>query len=143
MDFSQFDSRSAADEGRDLHLVHPATGEPLYDGGKPCIVVVRGSEGRAVQEEMAKLRSSKMQDEEDDEGGLYQVHERLVEAVRPLIVRFKNVKRGKVMAKVPDDVDWFLGLQMINGQANERSFAEQVAAFATKRANFLGVPSKG
>lgn len=143
MDFSQFDSRSAADEGRDLHIVHPATGEPIYDGKKPCIVVVRGSEGRAVQEEMAKLRSAKVQDAEDGEDGLTQVHERLVEAARPLIVGFKNIHRGKTAAKAPDDVTWFLGLQMINGHKEEQSFAEQVAAFATRRANFLGAPSKG
>ena len=83
MDFSQFDSRAAADEGRDLHLKHPVTGEDLYDGEKPCIVIVRGSEGRAVQEEMAKLRSAKVQDAEDGEDGLTQVHDRLVEAAPP------------------------------------------------------------
>lgn len=143
MDFSQFDSRAAADQGRDLHLKHPVTGEELFDGDKPCVVVVRGSEGRVVQEEMAKLRSAKVQDAEDDEDGLAQVHERLVDAARPLVVGFKNVNRGKNEAKAPDDVTWFLGLQMINGQTEEQSFAEQVAAFATKRANFLGVPSKG
>lgn len=143
MDFTQFDSRAAADEGRELHLVHPATGDLLYDGDKPCIVIVRGNESRAAQQEMAKIRAAKVADEGDDDQGLEQVHERLIEAVRHLIIGFKNISRGKQKAKAPDDVDWFLNLQMVNGRADERSFAEQVAAFATKRANFLGVPSKG
>jgi len=143
MDFTQYDSRAAAEEGRELHLAHPATGDLLYDGDKPCIVIVRGNESRAAQQEMARIRAAKVADKDDDVSSLEQVHGRLVEAVRPLIVGFANINRGKVKAKAPDDVDWFLNLQMVNGRADERSFAEQVAAFATKRANFLGVPSKG
>lgn len=143
MDFNQFDSRAAADEGRDLHLKHPATGEPLFDDGEPCIVIVRGSEGREVQKEMAKLRAAKAAEAKDDDQALIDITARLVDATRPLVVGFKNIYREDKPAKVPDDVDWFLGLQMVNGQPGEQSFVEQVTGFATRRANFLGVTSKG
>jgi hypothetical protein len=145
MDFNRFDSRTAADQGRDLHLRHPVTGEPLSDEGKPCIAIVRGSEGREVQAEMAKLRAAKMEAEGEDKAAtsVDGAHKALVEAARVLIVGFKNVNRGKSPAKVPEDVDWFLNLQMATGRRNELSFAEQVAEFASKRANFLEQPSKG
>ena len=35
MDFTSFDSRGVADEGRPLHLKHPATGLPLWDDDGP------------------------------------------------------------------------------------------------------------
>ena len=48
MDFTQYDSRAAAENGAWLHMRNPATGELLYDDGKPCMVKVQGSESRKV-----------------------------------------------------------------------------------------------
>lgn len=140
MDFSAFDSRAAAEKGRDLHIKHPATGEPVFDGDKPCIVVVRGTESREAQAALAKLRKMKLaeDDAKADEASLEDMHQRLVETATPLVVAFKNINRGDKAATAPADVAWFLNLQLINGVEGEQSFVEQVVNYATKRSNFLG-----
>lgn len=142
MDFGKFDSRAAAEQGRDLQLKHPAAGELIFDGDAPCIVVVRGTESRDAQKALAKIRKIKMQADgegsETDEISLEDMHSRLVETATPLVVGFKNINRGDKPAKAPDDIEWFLNLQLINGVEGEKSFVEQVVDFATKRANFLG-----
>lgn len=141
MDFGKFDSRAAAEQGRDLQLSHPATGEALFDGDKPCCVIVRGTEGREAQKALAKIRKMKMADGEKADGdnvSLEEMHKRLVETAIPLIVGFKNIKRGEKDATAPADVEWFLNLQLINGIDGEKSFVEQVVNFATKRSNYLG-----
>ena len=139
MDFGKFDSRAAAEQGRDLQLNHPATGDLIFDGDKPCIVVVRGTESREAQKALAKIRSMKMQaDGKEDEASLEEMHAKLVETAMPLVVGFKNISRGDNAAKAPADIEWLLNLQLINGVDGEKSFVEQVVDFATKRANFLG-----
>jgi hypothetical protein len=142
MDFGKFDSRAAAEQGRDLQLKHPATGELIFDGDAPCIVIVRGTESRDAQKALAKIRKMKMQADgegsDTDEISLEDMHSRLVETATPLVVGFKNINRGDKTAKAPDDIEWFLNLQLINGVDGEKSFVEQVVDFATKRANFLG-----
>jgi hypothetical protein len=141
MDFTAFDSRAAAEQGRELHLQHPATAEPIFDGDKPCIVIIRGTESREAQAALAKIRKIKVAEDEDkkaDEASLEDMHGRLVETAIPLVIGFKNINRGDKPAKAPDDVEWFLNLQLINGVDGERSFVEQVVNYATKRSNFLG-----
>jgi hypothetical protein len=139
MDFTAFDSRAAAEQGRELHLQHPATAEPIFDGDKPCIVIIRGTESREAQAALAKIRKMKVaEDKEADEASLEDMHGRLVETAMPLVIGFKNINRGDKPAKAPDDVEWFLNLQLINGIEGERSFVEQVVNYATKRSNFLG-----
>ena len=144
MDFSKFDSRAAASTGRDLHLVHPVTGELLYNDKarkEPCMVTLIGTESPAAQAAMREINRAKVKADkgkkDDGEQTLEDLHKLLVETTRPLIMGFKNVLRGDVQATL-DDVDWFLNLQLINGQTGELSFVEQIAGFATKRANFLG-----
>lgn len=140
MDFSTFDSRAAAELGRELHIKHPATGEPIYDGDKPCVVIVRGTESRKAQAALSKVRKAKMDGEEENLSAatIEDMHAKLVETAKPLVVGFKNINRGDEPAKAPKDVDWFLNLQLINGIEGEQSFVEQIVAFATKRSNFLG-----
>ena len=139
MDFTAFDSRAAAEQGRELHLQHPATAEPIFDGDKPCIVIIRGTESREAQAALAKIRKMKVaEDKEADEASLEDMHGRLVETAMPLVIGFKNINRGDKPATAPDDVEWFLNLQLINGIEGERSFVEQVVNYATKRSNFLG-----
>ncbi|MFD2439737.1 hypothetical protein ACFSS8_05955 [Paracoccus kondratievae] len=143
MDFTAFDSRTVADEGRPLHLRHPATGELLWDDGgpadpenpdegrsRPCIVYVLGTEGRIAQEafrEAAKLPKLGEDATQED------YHERLCVTARKLIVGFENVDRGDRPATAAD-TDWFLGLNISNPlRGKGRSFAEQVLAFAGDR----------
>lgn len=152
MDFTNFDSRVVADEGRPLHLRHPATDELLYDddgpqydadGGevpreRPCVVHVLGTEGRVAQEafrEAAKLPKLP----EDATQADY--HERLCVTARKLIVGFNGVERGDRPATAAD-ADWFLGLNISNPlRGKGRSFAEQVLAFAADRGSYLGKPA--
>lgn len=155
MDFNKFDSRKAADEGRPLHLKHPSTGELLYDNeddpfadnGKPCVVYVLGAEGRSVQKQLKEVVSEIAADresEEDEKAKAEKVgyaefqQSRLVQLTAPLIAGFENIKRGKRNAKSPDDVEWFLNLQLVTDNDAGTSFAEQISGFATKRGNYLG-----
>lgn len=137
MDFNSFDSRSVADEGRPLHLKHPATGEPIFDGDKPCIVHVRRTEGRIAQEafrEAAKL------DKLPEDATQADYHERLCVTARKLIIGFENVDRSD-RAATAADADWFLGLNISNPMRGKgRSFAEQVLTFAGDRGEYLGKP---
>lgn len=137
MDFTSFDSRSVADEGRPLHLKHPATGEPIYDGERPCIVHVFGAEGRIAQEafrETAKLEKLP----EDATQADY--HERLCITARRLIAGFENIERGDRPATAAD-ADWFLALNISSPMRGKgRSFAEQVLSFAGDRGEYLGKP---
>lgn len=143
MDFTQFDSRAAAETGRDLHLKHPVTGELMYDGKLPCMVNVIGSESREAQSALRAINKAKAKgDKKAEDQTLEDLQETLSRSAAPLIKGFKNINRGTKPAVVPDDVEWFLGLQLINGQDGEESFVEQVSRFATKRANFLGNGSK-
>lgn len=151
MDFTSFDSRGVADEGRPLHLKHPATGAPLWDDDgphlddkgaelpreRPCIVHVLGTEGRIAQEvfrEAAKL------DKLPDDAVQADYHDRLCVTARKLIVGFENIERGD-RAATASDADWFLGLNISNPiRGVGRSFAEQVLSFAGDRGAFMGKP---
>lgn len=143
MDFNQFDSRSGSETARPLHLRSPGTGELLYDDEKPCLVYVMGIEGETGQKAILKSQRERLDDKtKDGEPVSVQVlHDRLAREIAPLITGFENVNRGDKPAKAPDDVEWFLSLQSMNGSRNQRSFAEQVRLFAGDRSNYLGKPS--
>lgn len=139
MDFSQFDSRSAADEGRPLHICHPATGEPMQnEDGTPCLVHVLGMEGRIAQaaaKEAAKLPKL------SDDATVEEWHERLCLTAEKLITGFAGVRRGDRPATAAD-ARWFLDLQMANPmeRGEGRSFVEQVLRFSGSRGEYLGKP---
>ncbi|WYK04471.1 hypothetical protein DWF04_015805 [Cereibacter sphaeroides f. sp. denitrificans] len=142
MDFSQFDSRTAAETARPLHLRHPATGAPLYadaEWKQPCEVLVLGTEGRSAQAAMRAAQKAKLTGEkaDDDRQTMEDVHAGLVATAKPLITGFRNISRGEMAATLAD-VEWFLNLNLITGRAGETSFVEQVMNFATSRANYLG-----
>jgi len=146
MDFSKFDSRKASEIARPLHLVNPATGALLYakdkDGidilDKPCRVLIVGTESRGAQAAMRAVQQAKMAEgKKGNDTSLEETHKSLVESAKVLIRGFENICRGEKPAAV-EDVDWFLNLQLINGQDDELSFIEQVMSFAIRRKNFLG-----
>ena len=143
MDFNSLDSRKAASTGRDLHLKHPTTGKLMYNdepkNTEPCIVTVIGTESPIAQAAMREINRSKVKADKSAEGEqtIEDLHNIMVAAAKPLIIGFKNVLKGDIQA-TRDDAEWFLNLQMLTGQEGELSFVEQVAGFATKRANFLG-----
>lgn len=137
MDFNAFDARGAADEGRPLHVVHPLTGEKLFDGDKPCIVMVLGMEGRTAQ---AAAKGLSDKDKLGEKATLNDLHERLCDMAAPLVVGFSGINNGERAAVAPQDVHWFLDLQIADPlqEGKGRSFVEQVLNFARDRANYLG-----
>ncbi|ABA81379.1 hypothetical protein GQF56_22220 [Rhodobacter sphaeroides] len=141
MDFTQFDSRTAAETARPLHLRHPATGRLLFADeaeAKPCEVLVLGSESRAAQAAIRAAQKARLKTDRDDERQtMEEVHANLVAAAKPLVAGFRNVNRGEAPAG-PADAEWFLNLNLITGREGEKSFVEQVMGFATSRANYLG-----
>ncbi|MBO0141508.1 hypothetical protein JZX87_10070 [Agrobacterium sp. Ap1] len=143
MDFNTFDSRKASETPRALHLKHPGTGKLLYDDGdesKPCRVLVLGIEGETGQSAILQSQRERMKQDRSasEPTPVSDIHDALVKEISPLITGFENVNRGDKPAKAPDDVAWFLALQMIGGTRGQQSFAEQVRAFATDRAAILG-----
>lgn len=149
MDFGQFDSRKASETPRALHLKHPGTGKLLYDGldakgnpdeTKPCRVLVLGIEGETGQSAILESQRARMKQERPagEPVTISNVHEQIVKEIAPLIVGFENVNRGSKAASAPADVEWFLNLQIVNGNRAQLSFAEQVRTFATDRAAILG-----
>lgn len=148
MDFTKFDSRTAAETPARLQLKHPATGELLFaddDRKKPCIVLVVGTESRSAQAALRAAQKARMADQpkdKEDDRSVEAVHQQLVDGARPVIRGFENISRGDRAATL-EDLDWLLNLQLVNGQPGEVSFVEQIMGFATKRANFLGNAAKG
>ncbi|WP_313522518.1 hypothetical protein [Shinella sp.] len=143
MDFGQFDSRKASETPRALHLKHPGTGKLLYDDEKqtkPCRVLVLGIEGETGQSAILESQRARMKQERPagEPVTISNVHDQIVKEIAPLIVGFENVNRGSKAATAPADVEWFLNLQIVNGNRTQLSFAEQVRTFATDRAAILG-----
>lgn len=139
MDFNQFDSRSAADEGRPMLVTHPATGAFMTnEDGTHCLVHVLGIEGRIAQaagKEAAKLPKL------GEDATIEEWHERLCMSAEKLITGFSGINRGSAPA-TKADVRWFLDLQMANplDRGAGRSFVEQVLRFSGSRAEYLGKP---
>ncbi|MDP9590575.1 UNVERIFIED_ORG: hypothetical protein J2W19_003139 [Shinella zoogloeoides] len=143
MDFNDLDSRKASETPRALHLKHPGTGKPLYDDEKqtkPCRVLVLGIEGETGQGAVLESQRARLKDERKpgEPVAVATIHDQIVKEIAPLIVGFENVNRGNKPAVAPADVEWFLGLQLVNGNRTQLSFAEQVRNFATDRAAILG-----
>ena len=142
MNFELFDSRKASEKPRPLHLKHPGTGRLLYDDEKqqkPCRVLVLGIEGATGQNAILASQRARMEEKKDaDPQTLSKIHEQSVKEIAPLIVGFENVNRGDKQAKAPDDVEWFLNLQVVTGGRGQATFLEQVRAFASDRAAILG-----
>ncbi len=144
MDFSKFDARSAASKPFDLHLRHPATNTLLYNDAEqkePCIVMVYGIESPQIQKQLAALQRAAMTAGDGVRQSNEELHDAAVQMAKVFIAGFKNMYRtvdGEERPMNVSDAEWFLNLQMLNGNRNERSFVEQVTNCANKRANYLG-----
>ena len=109
------------------------------------VVMVRGSESAAFQEEMRKMNAEAVKvDDTDGKKTVQDVHNELVRRVAPLITGFKNINRGSKPATA-DDAEWFLNLQTVGICKDGKApvFAMQVSEFAMQRTNFLGNASGG
>lgn len=67
MDLIKLSPRKAADGGAVLHLKDPATGEELFDGGKPVTITVKGADSEAVQEARRDVERRRVSGEEISE----------------------------------------------------------------------------
>lgn len=137
MEMTELDSRTPAENGAWLHLKHPKTGALMWDGDKPCRVLVRGAESRtAIKATSALLRKRKTVDIADIEENAA----RNIAMVAPLIVAFENMTRdGKPMV-VPGDAEFFLGLNMPLGTGNPDQVAiiDQINDFSRLRMDAQG-----
>lgn len=145
MNFGQFDSRGAAETGAWMQVNNPVTGVPIFDGDKPCRVLVAGMEGRAVIKKLTKIsKTFKRTDLTEVEANL---KDRRAEA-SALILEFENIENAKgepLDASKPADVDWFLdlGAAVGNPDPRQRTFVQQINDFAADRANFLSPAALG
>ncbi|MCJ8335696.1 MAG: hypothetical protein MJH10_15885 [Epibacterium sp.] len=152
MDFNQFDTVSAAEKGAPYHIECPVSLRPLFDNpkdpfednGKPCLVYVKGQEAASVRAQFRKEQQEKAKEElKDDDGSssdyinFDELHDKAVRSFAPRIVRFENVKKGKKDATA-DDAEWFLNLNRVNNNPDEKPFVRQVADFSNSRSGYLG-----
>lgn len=139
MDFNDFNLRAASDEGRPYHVLNPATGDPMYDGETPCIVLVRGVEGKATQEALRAIEAIRMTTGEDEKPSIDEIDAGIKSRAAVLLTGFvSGIDRGDSPAKAPDDVKWFLDLTRINMKYPGLSFAEQIAKASADRGRLLG-----
>jgi hypothetical protein len=169
MDFNKFDSRAKAEAGTPMPILDAWTNEPLMDGDKPCMVILRGTASGTMQAKMRAAQKSAMmskkakgKDAEDEARVMEDIHNQMCEAAAPFIMGFKNVNNGTNPATA-DDAIWFLNLTFPemgvkedeNGDAvlnkdgeatyemANNPFAKQCSEFASKQANRLGNAKKG
>lgn len=140
MDFSTFDTKSAADEGAELHFIHPILGHLLYDGpgadalGRlvdpnkghtPVSAIVRGYHAPKVQEATKIRNRARMQKQTDAE--IEAAGRKLIDA---LIVSWQGITRdGKPLACNVENKVWLT-------ETNYEVFG-QIDAFAKDQANFF------
>ena len=96
MEFKKIDFRSRDEAGVALHLVHPETGAPLGEKGKPATVFVRGSFSATVQEKIrVAIRDAKSKGKSKDDATVIECMEDVLlmqmRECKPFISRFENV----------------------------------------------------
>ena len=111
-DFSKFDQRSNSDKGVWFDILHPASGDPISEGGKVSRFLIRGAASREAQRELREAEKAAVKSSGDDEvQNMDQVHEMMINAAVPFIVDFENVEiEGKKLTGAEEDVRRFLDL---------------------------------
>lgn len=160
MDFlKQYDARAAAENAREMELRDQSTGEIITNGGKPCIVLVKGASSRSIQAELRrdeierakKAKAAKNADGDVDTRTAEDLHETTCKAAARFIAGFKNMQTagedGKARDLTKDDAAAFCDLTFISMAHlmkdedtkgwTKPSFAQQVLDFAQDDAAFL------
>lgn len=151
MDFLKtHDARSAAETPIEYHLRFPSTGEPIFDGDKPCIVLLKGASSRSAQEamrqeEMERIRTAKAAKGKPEEAqAMEDLHKTLCKAAARFIVGFVNMQTtgedGDMRAMTPEDAPAFLDLYFISvphlmraQNAPKRAAGEDDETFAARK----------
>ena len=155
MDFNTQDARKAAEVPRALHIKTPA-GTPINSAdGKPCLVYIIGASSKTVQNAIRDDARAKMKAADpvpvagepkppEPDLTLEDYQAQAVAAASRLITGFENIDNGNRPAKAPDDVAWFLGLNMLQIATDpeskkllRKSFAQQVLDAAGDDTAFL------
>lgn len=139
MDFSQFNTKTAGEEGRFLHLRHLRTNAPLYETKEdpttgetlkePVGIWLRSIESTQVLEAVQAFQRRKMKGEtkegEDKDTAIAQA----------LVVKFQNVERddGNPLTTSPEDLTWFFDQSILLVQA--------CVEFARDLGNFIAAES--
>ena len=165
MDFLKaFDARGAAETAREMELRDQSTGEIITNGGKPCIVLVKGASSRTIQaalreDEIARAKKAKAAKDaggEVDTQTAEDLHQATCKAASRFIAGFKNMQTvgedGKARDLTADDIPAFIDLTFISlphlmrekgdDEWRKPSFAQQVLDFAQDDAAFLAKSAK-
>lgn len=156
MEFTNFDSRTAAETAQPVKLRDPATGEFIMDGKQHCTVLVVGSHSRSIQagildDARAKLNQAKGKKKKDDASALADVQKTLIEGAARVIRGFEHIERdGRPMTNSKEDVDWFLDLNFLSVKSllatdsedddtwRNDSFAQQILKASNDASAYLG-----
>lgn len=159
MDFSKFDNRGPAEDGVQVPLVDPITGEPIKGENGPACAIVRGVASRTVQAEMRKRALARSKVTQPKLDLMEEVHADLIESSLPLVVGFVNVERnGEPLTGSAEDIRWLLDLTFPIMQKADRThvmqtgekwvmvnrpFALQIAEAAGEQDRFLPSAARG
>lgn len=141
MDFSTFDTKSAADQGATLHFTHPVLGHYLYDGPgagpdgslvdaskkhTPVTAVVRGYHAPKVQGLIDRTNRSRMERQSEAEQKAF-----AAKLIDTLIVSWEGITRdGKPLECTAENKAWLT-------ETNHEIF-KQIDEFAKDQGNFFG-----
>lgn len=121
MDLAKLDTNMKADEGVEMHLLHPVTNE---DTG--VILVLRGSSSKPVKAALAKFRRIS----EDDRKSEAEKDKAAAEFLSKCIIEMRNVTYGgKKIESDTEGIKWFV--ERFQWAAN------QVLDFVNDIENFL------
>lgn len=158
MDFSNLNTKNAAEAGAFCHINHPVWGHPLYTGpgapekdpkspkfGKwthkskeavPCGVKIRGVESPTVREGLNKLHRNRLQSQNKKGQSLEEQQETGFDFVCSLVIEFVGFARdGKPIEATEENKRAFF--------EQSDDLVDQVFAFARERQNFFEQTSQG
>lgn len=130
---SMFDTAGAAEQGADLHLLHPATKEPVYVDGdkqkKPLIIKLKGTDSYEFEREMA--RRARMNKGKKGDADLEQAKREAAETYAKLTIGWLNMpdENGKELE--------FSFENAVKVYMNFKDIRVQVSEFITDKANFI------
>lgn len=128
LNLSELNTKKPAEKGAFLHLCHPVSGAPLYDGEDKVGLTLRGVESETVQKTMKKLnrkQTRRQNTEIDDEI-------RGIKFAMSLVMEFHHMENDKgeeLDASNQEHVKWFFD--------QSSDFVIQVTEFAAEAANFM------
>lgn len=155
MKITELDARTKAGAGVEMHLRNHITDEPLLDGDKPLIVLVKGTQARMDPEavragliaqgkigaQLRKMKQAIENGEEPDPVIFEEVHRAKMLQALPYVAGFKNVEMEDGRPATVDDALTVLDLTRWRAPTEDkpgRSFAQQVLDFVAEADAALG-----